>query len=382
MKKAALFLLLSLTGAGGTIFGQALKLEAVQNPTGPGSSQVNLTAAADGNAILSWVESDTLKYAIRKGNQWSEPRTIAAKRHFFHHPAELPEVITLPGGTFLAHWIETPKPDSEAEFIYISSSRDGLKWTAPVMGHHDKSDVQHGLASIVANGDKEASLFWLQALNGPDKPTSLMRTVIGVDGTEVKEETLDADVCECCPTAAVRTARGVLVAYRDHTKDDIRDIAVTRLESGRWTSPKIVYPDKWQVDACPVNAASAAAKGDKVAISWYTASGEKPRVELATSLDSGATFSKAAVISTGQAYGYSSVALDDAGSAFVSWLEHAADGAKVLVRHVSAEGVAGPVTQVATGTRKNLGYPRLVRAGNETWIAWNTDSKAQTARLK
>jgi hypothetical protein len=174
----------------------------------------------------------------------------------------------------------------------------------------------------------------------------------------------------------------VLVAYRDHTKDDIRDIAVTRLESGRWTSPKIVYPDKWQVDACPVNAASAAAKGDKVAISWYTASGEKPRVELATSLDSGATFSKAAVISTGQAYGYSSVALDDAGSAFVSWLEHAADGAKVLVRHVSAEGVAGPVTQVATGTRKNLGYPRLVRAGNETWIAWNTDSKAQTARLK
>jgi hypothetical protein len=378
MKMKAMVLFLA---ASGLLFAQTLKLAPAANPTGPGSSQVNLTATPDGSVILSWVESETLKYAIRKGGQWSEPRTIAAKRHFFHHPAELPEVMALPSGTFLAHWIETPKPDSEAEFIYISSSRDGVKWTPPAMGHHDKSDVQHGLASMVADGGKEASVFWLQALNGPDKPTSLMRSVIDADGSEVKEETLDSDVCECCPTAAVRTARGILVAYRDHTKDDIRDIAVTRLESGRWTSPKIVYPDKWQVDACPVNAASAAAKGDKVAIAWYTASGDKARVELATSADSGATFSKAAVISAGQAYGFASVALDDAGGVFVSWVEHNGDNAKVMARHVSGDGAAGPVLQVATGSRKDLGYPRIVRAGNETWIAWNTNGKAQTAKL-
>lgn len=377
MKKVAVVLFV-LAGA---LSAQNLKLESVANPTGPGSSQVNLTASADGSIILSWVESETLKYAIRKGGPWSEARTIAAKRHFFHHPAELPEVVTMPGGIFLAHWIETPKPDSEAEFIYVSSSRDGARWTTPVMGHHDKSDVQHGLASIVA-GDKDASIFWLQALNGPDKPTSLMRTIISTDGSEIKEETLDPDVCECCPTAAVRTARGILVAYRDHTKDDIRDIAVTRLESGRWTSPKIVYPDKWQVDACPVNAASAAAKGDKVAIAWYTASGDKARVELSTSADSGATFSKAAVISAGSAYGFASVALDDAGGVYASWVEHNGDNAKVMARHVSADGVTGPVLQVATGSRKDLGYPRIVRTGNETWIAWNTSGKAQTALLK
>jgi hypothetical protein len=377
MKKIAVVLL----GLVGALSAQTLKLESAPNPTGPGSSQVNLTAGADGAIILSWVESETLKYAIRKGGQWSEPRTIAAKRHFFHHPAELPEVITMPGGVYLAHWIETPKPDSEAEFIYVSSSRDGMKWTAPAMAHHDKSDVQHGLASMVASGDKEASILWLQALNGPDKPTSLMRSVISPDGAQIKEETLDADVCECCPTAAVRTARGVLVAYRDHTKDDIRDIAVTRLESGRWTSPKIVYPDKWQIDACPVNAATAAAKGDKVAIAWYTASGDKARVELATSSDSGATFGKAAVISTGQAWGYASVALDDAGGVFASWVEHNGETAKIMARRVSATGAAGPALQVATGSRKDLGYPRILRVGNETWIAWNTNGKAQTAKL-
>lgn len=378
MRKKTLLLLPAL---GVSLFGQTLKVVPAANPTGPNSSQVNWSVTQDGNALLSWVESEELKYSIRKGGQWSEPRTIAAHRNFFHHPAEVPEVISMPGGSLLAHWIEAPKTESEAEFIYVSSSRDGIKWTTPAMAHHDKSDVEHGLASMAANSDKDASLFWLQSLHGPDKPTSLMRSVIGADGNEIREEMLAADVCECCPTAITRTTRGLLLAYRGHTKDDIRDIAVTRLESGRWTSPKIVYPDKWQVDACPVNAAAVAAKGEKVAISWYTASDDKARVEVAMSMDSGATFSKAAVISTGQAYGYTSIAIDDAGGAYVSWLERGGDGARVLARHVSADGVAGPVTQVAAGSRKSLGYPKIVRAGNETWIAWNTDSKAQTARL-
>jgi BNR repeat-like domain len=383
MRKSVLVLLLAAGGviSAQSLFGQNLKVEPAANPTGPGSSQVNWSMTLDGNALLSWLESDVLKYSIRKGGQWSEPRTIAAHRKFFHHPAEVPEVIAMPGGSYLAHWIEAPKTDSEAEFVYVSASRDGIKWTTPAMAHHDKSDVEHGLASMAANSDKDASLFWLQSLNGPDKPTSLMRSVISADGNEIKEEQLAPDVCECCPTAVTRTQRGLLLAYRAHTKDDIRDIAVTRLESGRWTSPKIVYPDKWQVDACPVNAASVAAKGEKVVISWYTSAGDKPRVELSLSGDSGATFSKAVVVSTGDAYGYTSIAIDDAGGAYVSWLERGADGAKVLARHVSADGMAGPAAQVAAGTRKTLGYPKIVRAGNETWIAWNTDSKAQTAKL-
>jgi hypothetical protein len=378
MRKTILVSLLFLTAP---LFSQTLKVEPAANPTGPDSSQVNLTVAPDGSPLLSWVEADALKYSTRKGGQWSAPLTIAAHRHFFHHPAELPEVIGMPGGSFLAHWIEAPKTESEAEFVYVSASRDGIKWTTPAMAHHDKSDVEHGLASMAPTGDKEASIFFLQSLKGPDAPTSLMRSVIGLDGNEVKEEMLAADVCECCPTAVARTSRGVVVAFRAHTKDDIRDIAVTRLDSGRWTSPRIVYPDKWQVDACPVNAASIAAKGDKVAIAWYTSADDKPRVELALSSDAGATFSKAEVVSTGQAYGYASVAADDSGGAFVSWLERGADGARVLARHISADGAAGPVAQVATGTRKSLGYPKIVHAGGETWIAWNTDSKARTAKL-
>jgi len=384
MKNTAFFISFLLAGP---VVAQTLKVDPVPNPSAANSNQANWSVALDGSPMLSWIEptkdgSFALRYAVHKGVDWSEPRTIAARRKFFHHPAEVPGMVALPGGSLIAHWIEQPSEASEAEFLFISASRDGIKWTEPAMATKDRSQAQHGLASIVASGEREASLFWLQALKGEDGPTSLMRSVIGADGAEIREESLDSDVCSCCPTAVVKTAKGILVVYRDHTKDNIRDIAVTRLDGGRWSSPKIVFPDKWQIDACPVNAASASALGDKVAIAWYTASDDKPRVEYAFSGDGGGTFTKALVVSTGEAYGYASAAIDDAGGAFVSWLERGKGNARVLVRHISETGVPGPVTQVAEGTRKDLGYPRLVRAGNDIWIAWNSSVKVQTARLR
>ncbi len=94
---------------------------------------------------------ENLRFAIHSGSGWSEARTIAAHRHFFHHPAELPEVIALGGGSLLAHWVELPKDGSEAEFLYVSASADGVRWTTPRVAHKDTSLVQHGLASMVVS---------------------------------------------------------------------------------------------------------------------------------------------------------------------------------------------------------------------------------------
>jgi hypothetical protein len=369
--------------------GQTLKVETIANPSAPGSLQASWSTARDGSPLLSWIETQkdesyTLKYAVRHGAQWSEARTIVPHRQFFRQPAELPEVISLSDGTLLAHWVEVPGEGDDAEFSYVSASHDGLHWTAPVIIHKDRSMVQHGLASIAASGDREASILWLEALTGADGPTSLKRTVVNAEGKVVKEEALDSDVCECCPTSVVKTARGLLVAYRDHTPEDIRDIAVLRLENGRWSASKNVYPDKWELDACPTNAAAAAAQGDHVAIAWYTGAQGSPRDQIVFSSDGGATFTKPVVVSTGRSFGYTSIALDAQGNALVSWLEQSGDGVRILIRQVSAAGAAGPVTQVAEGSRRSLGYPRILQSGNDTWIAWTsstTAAKVQTARL-
>jgi hypothetical protein len=370
-----------------TAFGQTVKVERMPNPSGSASLQAHWSLTADGSALLSWLEKSSgdslsLRYAIRRGAMWSEPRTIVTNRPFFRQPAESPSVISFPGGSLLAQWVEVG--DGEAENLYVSASKDGVQWTAPVMAHKDRSPVQHALASMVASGDQEASLVWLEALKGEDAPSTLRRTVVSSDGRIVKEEILDSDVCTCCPTSIVKTPKGLLVAYRDHTPKDIRDIGVIRFEGGHWLPSRILNPDKWEINACPVNGAAAAALDNRVAIAWYTEAQDMPRTQLLLSKDGGATFGMPIRISVGNSFGHTSVALSDQG-ALVSWLEEGkgGDGVRLLVRRVTAAGAAGPVTQAAEGSRQSIGYPRLLQVGKETWLAWGNSgaTSIQTARL-
>jgi hypothetical protein len=336
--------------------------------------------------VFSWIEPQgsafSLRYAVRRAGAWSPAITIAANRHFFHHPAEMPEVIALAGGHWFAHWVESPGGDSDAEYVYVSSSTDGSHWTMPLQAHKDHSPVLHGLASMIANPDGGASIFWLEALKGEDAPVALKRTIVDPAGKEVREEQIQPDVCGCCPTAVAQSSKGLLLAFRAHTKEDIRDIAVTRLENGKWTTPKIVNADNWEINACPTNAAAVAANGDHAAVAWFTGAQDMPRVSIAFSNDSGSSFGKAVTLSTGHAFGYTAMALDEDGSAIVSWLEQSPEGAKVLVRHVTAAGAPGPVLEVAKGGRMALGYPKLFHHGSETVIAWCSAKKIETASLR
>jgi hypothetical protein len=367
-------------------FSQTFSATPLANPAGPGSLQPNWSVAPDGAAVFSWIEPSqgsafALRYAVRRGATWSPATTIAANRHFFHHPAEMPEVIALPGGHWFAHWVESPGGDSDAEYVFVSSSTDGAHWSMPLQAHHDRSPVQHGLASMIANPDGGGSIFWLEALKGEDAPVALKRTIVDAAGKEVREEQIDGDVCGCCPTAVAKTSKGLLLAFRAHSKEDIRDIAVTRLENGKWSAPKIVNADNWEINACPTNAAAVQAKGDHVAVAWFTGAQDKPREQIAFSNDAGSSFTKPVMLSAGHAFGYTAMALDEDGGAIVSWLEQSPEGARVLVRRVTAAGVPGPIVEVAKGGRMALGYPKLVHNGSDTFIAWGNPNHIETASL-
>lgn len=370
-----------------TALAQTLKLEPAANPSGAGSLQAHWAVAQDGSPILSWLDVSkdgalTLRYATHRGSQWSQPHTIVENRRFFRQPAESPSVISFPNGSLLAEWVELPPGSGETEYVYVSASKDGIQWTTPVMANQDRSPVQHALVSMVASGDREASLVWLEALKGEDAPSTLKRTIVNSDGTVVREEELDSDVCTCCPTSIVRTSKGLLVAYRDHTSKDIRDIAVIRFENGRWSPSKILNEDKWEINACPVNGAFAAAKDNRVAIGWYTEGDDKPRVQLVFSSDAGTTFTKPIKINTGDALGHVSTALNNDGGAFVSWIEEGDKLSRVMARLVSPTGSAGPAVRIAEGSTQSLGYPRLLHSGNETWIVWGDKTGVKTAQLK
>ncbi|MBK8324866.1 MAG: hypothetical protein IPL06_19860 [Betaproteobacteria bacterium] len=127
----------------------------------------------------------------------------------------------------------------------------------------------------------------------------------------------------------------MLVAYRDRSPDEVRDIYLTRREAGGWTPPQPVHSDNWRIAGCPVNSPALAAQHSHVAIAWYTAAADSPRVYVAFSDDAGQRFGPPVRIDEGSAMGRVSVALLADGSALATWLESSGHDALVSGRGAS-----------------------------------------------
>src|SRR5262249_16294506 len=127
-----------------------------------------------------------------------------------------------------------------------------------------------------------------QALKGK---TSLRTAILDPSGSVSGETVLDPRVCDCCPTTAVTTTSGVLVAYRDPSHPAIPAISLVRLVGGRWTGPYPLHRDGWKIVGCPVSGPALDADGDHVVAAWYSAAQNKDRVFAAFSDDGGKTFS-------------------------------------------------------------------------------------------
>jgi hypothetical protein len=183
--------------------------------------------------------------------------------------------------------------------VRIAFSRDrGRTWSASVTPHHDGTQTEHGFASLFPMPGQGLGVAWLdgrqmkagahEGMGAGDM--SLRNAMFGPDGNQASEMAIDDRVCECCPSAAAVTADGPIVAFRNRTSDEIRDIYVSRLVGGKWTEPRAVHNDNWRIAACPVNGPALSAKGRDVAIAWFTAVGEEGHVYAAFSSNAGETF--------------------------------------------------------------------------------------------
>ena len=61
---------------------------------------------------------------------------------------------------------------------------------------------------------------------------ALRAAVYGPDGKERNETVIAPRVCECCSTAAALTSEGVIVAFRNRSAKEVRDIYVSRFADG------------------------------------------------------------------------------------------------------------------------------------------------------
>lgn len=368
------------------------------SPAPPGSGEPRLTQGPGGAIAMSWIErraatGHRLRWALWNGRRWSTPATIAAGDSFFVNWADFPSVRWLGGTRWAAHWLWKSGAGRYAYDVRISRSEDGGRtWSAPVTPHRDRTETEHGFVSLLAeSGDARA--IWLDGRKfagrepGDEGAEMTVRTaVIGAGGRLTHEAELDARGCECCATAAARTSRGVLVAWRDRDAKEVRDISLARLEGGRWTKPYPLHRDGWTIAGCPVNGPALDAIGDRVAVAWFTGAGDRARVLAALSSDGGRSFGAPIPIDEGAPLGRVGIAALGDGGAVVSWLETSRDDVRILARRVSPAGEARqPIRVAVTSASRASGFPQIVRSGEELVLAWTdagTPSRIRLARVK
>jgi hypothetical protein len=359
-----------------------------------GSAQPQLSVQGD-TLLLSWIElinaDATLKVAERTSTGWSAARKVAAGRDWFVNWADVPSVVRLADGSLAAHWLQESAASPYAYDVRLAFSRDeGQSWTQATSPHHDGTPTEHGFASLFQAPGAGLGLVWLdgramKAAKPDEEPSGSMglrAAVFDRQGAQVSETVLDDRVCECCPTAAAVTSDGPIVAFRDRSQDETRDIYVSRLADGRWSQPEPVHRDNWQINACPVNGPAISASGRDVAIAWFTVAEDQGRVFVAFSADAGRTFAPPVRVDDVSAIGRVDVELLPDGAAIVSWIEVAGQRSEFRIRRVSRSGQRDESVSVAGITaNRSSGFPRMARRGDELVFAW-TDTEAVGSRVR
>jgi hypothetical protein len=370
----------------------------IASPAGPATAQPQLTVSARG-VLLSWIDRTgdlaSLKFSERTGDGWTPARTVASGRDWFVNWADVPSVVRLADNSLYAHWLQKSGPDTYAYDVRLARSMDdGKTWTASFTPHNDGTKTEHGFASLFQMPRAGLGLIWLDgramksthgADHGGGGDMSVRGAIYDQTGKQISEAAVDLRVCECCPTAAAVTADGPIVAYRDRSPNEIRDIYVSRLVAGKWTEPAPVHRDNWQIAACPVNGPALSANGKTVALAWFTAKGDQGHTYVAFSTDSGKSFGKPVQLDDVSALGRVDAALLDDGSAAATWIEFADGKASFKMRRVRPSGERSPaITVSGLAAGRASGYPRMARFGNDLIFAWTesgTPTKVLTARI-
>ncbi len=364
----------------------------IATPAGDGSGEPNLSIDENGTVFLSWIEpagedADRLSFAVLDpgSGEWSTSRSVAEGSNWFVNWADFPSVIPMSDDRLAAHWLAKTGPDTYAYGVNVSLSDDGGDtWGEPIVPHVDGTETEHGFVSMLPMADGSVSAVWLDGreMGGPDGSgdMTLRHGFIRPDGSVDSGTLLDARVCECCQTSAARIPDGQLVVYRDRSEAEIRDISIVSHRDGKWSDPRVLSNDGWEIYGCPVNGPSISADENRVAVSWFTGANAEPAVWLVLSDDSGETFEDPIRIDNGNPLGRVKVLMLPS-STFVIWMEQTDEGAQVQLGQLDRRGtLVGSWVVADTSESRSSGFPQLVGDSERVVLAWTDTGRPSTIR--
>ena len=261
------------------------------------AAQPNVAALPGSGFVLTWQQRGTKNQELwfaelnADGKELHRGR-IARGANWFINWADFPSLVVLDNGDWVSYWLQKSGTGPESYNIQLTRSIDrGRHWSKPIAPHTDGTPTQHGFVSLLPDGDDRVLAVWLDGRRAAElpggvdgkhehdeeaAPMTLRAAVLNRAGVHSGDTLLDESTCSCCQTDAVRWAGRVLVAYRDRSPEEIRDIAVTaRGVDARWSKPRILSADNWKIEGCPVNGPALTVNGETLLVLWPTLVGDK-----------------------------------------------------------------------------------------------------------
>jgi hypothetical protein len=371
----------------------AVHLERLPFATGDDAGQPSVAVSPDGRFIVTWQERTggraSLWYAALDGDGREIRRgRIASGENWVINWADFPSLAVLANGDWVTHYFEKSARSRHAYDIRLVRSTDrGATWSKPVTPHQDGTASEHGFVSLVPLQEDRVLAVWLDgrhttATHGGKM--TLRSAVLNRAGALAEERELDDSTCDCCQTDAVRVGERTLVAYRDRSHDEVRDISlIDRTDRGAWSAPRALHADGWRIEGCPVNGPAIAANGSRVLTVWPTqatgtsevryAIGRWNEPGTARTLASGAgTLGRVDAAAWGEGF-------------LATFLGDAAGKAGLQLAQIDGAGrVVARQTVASVASTRMSGNPRLASSGERAVLAWiepGPEKKGNTVAL-
>ena len=353
----------------------------IKNPSLINSSLPRLFSNGE-DLLMSWIQNKdsiaSLKYSKFNGINWTAPTEIISGSDWFVNWADFPAIADN-NGSILTNILKKSAEGTYTYDIHLQLySKQKNTWKNNILLNQDGIKSEHGFVSMLPYNNDSFFVTWLdgRTLVGVPKENeqmTLRAAFIDAEGEISNDILLDDKTCECCNTAATMTANGPVVAYRDRSDTEIRDISIVRFVNGNWTAPKNVYQDHWEIPGCPVNGPAIDSFNDAVALAWFTAENDNPRIQVSFSENQGETFGLQYRVDNGNAIGRVDIVMIDQNNAVVSWMEP--DGIDTLIQilKVSSNGEKNmPITITKTRSERSSGFPQLEVVGDKLYVAWTS----------
>ncbi|GAB5399648.1 MAG: hypothetical protein Aureis2KO_12330 [Aureisphaera sp.] len=364
----------------------------LQNPSEENSQLPRLFSNGK-ELYFSWVtrkdSMDVLNYAIYVNNEWYNETEITQGNDWFTNWADFPNIAEN-NGRILTSYLQKSDSGTYTYDIKLNLYKPVSNgWIKDFILHKDGTKSEHGFVSIQPYAHNSFVVTWLDGRDTVGKEhgggqMTLRAAIVFEDGTIDYDTLLDERVCDCCNTAlAIGPNDQIIVAYRDRSEDEIRDISIVdwSMESN-WSQPRTIGNDNWKIAGCPVNGPAIDTFNHATAVAWFTAAHEEGEVNVAFSNDGTKSFSEAIRIDAGNATGRVDILMLSETEAAVLWMEPKGDDEVIQLIRVNLDGTkSNPQTIAITSAERASGFPQLEKVGNTLYVAWTVAGEG-TSQIK